>query len=144
VQQGAARYGAVLGHTPPVIARRTVRRLAALAAAVAIVAAQSVAAAYLCKPGADARPGAPSTESPCAEHLAAGGVVPDTGNANLCEVHCQDASVPTAGMTASAPPPQGGIAIAVAADAFDSVAATAPDAKGTAPPVRSRYCRLQL
>jgi len=67
----------------------------------------------------------------------------DLGSANLCEVHCQDTAVSVAA-AAFAPPPDAAIAIPAPPVASGGMPAATPDAKGAAPPARSRFCRLQL
>ncbi|MBK6805069.1 MAG: hypothetical protein IPG84_09530 [Betaproteobacteria bacterium] len=77
------------------IARRTLRRLVALAATLAIVGAHTAAAAYACARGSDGLPFPAAAAAPCVEHMIDGaGPADGDGNANLCEVHCQDGSVP--------------------------------------------------
>lgn len=127
------------------IARRTVRRLVALAATLAIVGAHSAAAAYACARGSDGLPFPAAAAAPCVEHMIDGaGMADGDGNANLCEVHCQDASVPVPVPSACAPPPDVALTVAARPAAVPGIPAPAPDAKGAAPPARSRYCRLQL
>ncbi len=131
-------------HTFPVIARRTLHRLVALAAALAIVAAQAAAASHACSRGIDGLPAPAIAAQPCAEHGGAAETMPgERGNANLCEVHCQDTAVSVAA-AAIAPPPDAAIAIPAPPAASDGMHAPPPDAKGAAPPARSRFCRLQL
>lgn len=125
------------------IAGRTLRRLVALAAALAFVAAQSAAAAYACAGPAVAATVAAQAESPCPEHFAASKGDTDE-SPNLCEVHCQDASVAPLGVPACAPPPDPVLAIPTIAAPSEGRSAPAPEAKGAPPPIRSLYCRLQL
>ncbi len=126
------------------IGRRNLRRIVALVATLAIVAAQSAAAAHACT-----RTGAPAGEE------AAGAVCPghggrtdaapaEGGSANLCEVHCQDATAPVAAVPACAPAPERAIVVPEPLASAAGVPAAEPDAKGAPPPARSRYCRLQL
>lgn len=127
------------------IARRTLRRLVALAATLAIVGAHTAAAAYACARGSDALLSSAAAAAPCVEHMLDGaGMADGDGNANLCEVHCQDASVPVPATSACAPPPDTALTVAAWPAAVPGMPASAPDAKGAAPPARSRYCRLQL
>ncbi len=126
-------------------ARRTLRRLLALAATLAIVGAHTAAAAYACARGSDALPSSAAAAAPCVEHMLDGaGVVDRDGNANLCEVHCQDGSVPATAAAVIAPPPDAVIVVPAPPVASAGIPAPAPDARGAAPPARSRYCRLQL
>lgn len=118
--------------------------MVALAATLSIVAAQAAAAAYACSRGTDAVPVTAMAGQPCAEHMAAAEAMPgDGGNANLCEVHCQDTAISIVA-PAFAPPPDAAIAIPAPPVASDGMSAPMPDAKGAAPPARSRFCRLQL
>lgn len=131
-------------HTAPVIGRRTLRRVVAFLATAAIVTAQSAAAAHACT-----RTGAPVDEEAagavCPEHGGrADGAPAEGGNANLCEVHCQDATAPVAVVPACAPAPEGAIVVPEPLATAAGVPAAEPDAKGAPPPARSRYCRLQL
>ena len=82
--------------------------------------------------------------APCPEHQAAEAGSPAAGMKNLCEVHCQATSLPPAGLQAIAPPPALSFAVVAPSAIEDGVAASAPDARGSGPPPRSRYCRLQL
>jgi len=126
------------------IARRPLRRLVALVAALSFVAAQAAAAAYACSRGDDTLPDPAMAAKPCAEHRAGAEAMPgDLGSANLCEVHCQDTAVSVAA-AAFAPPPDAAIAIPAPPVASGGMPAATPDAKGAAPPARSRFCRLQL
>ena len=131
-------------HTAPVIGRRTLRRVVAFIATAAIVTAQSAAAAHACT-RTSASAGAEAVGAVCPEH---GGRTDSTpaegGNANLCEVHCQDATAPVAAVPACAPAPEGAIVVPEPLAPAAGVPAAEPDAKGAAPPARSRYCRLQL
>jgi hypothetical protein len=127
------------------IARRTLRRLVALAATLAIVGAHTAAAAYACARGSDALPSSAAAAAPCVEHMLDGaGMADGDGNANLCEVHCQDASVPVPVPPVYAPPPDAALTVVAWPAAVPGMPAAAPDAKGAAPPARSRFCRLQL
>jgi hypothetical protein len=127
------------------LARRTLRRFVAFAATLAIVGAHTAAAAYACARGSDGLPFPAAAAAPCVEHMIDGaGMADGDGNANLCEVHCQDASVPVPVTPACAPPPEAALTVAARPAAVPGMPASAPDAKGAAPPARSRYCRLQL
>ncbi len=125
-------------------ALRPFRRIVALVATFAVVAAQSAAAAVACASHADAIVAAASVAALCPEHL--GGAAPATQerSANLCEVHCQGAPVPAAGFPALAPAPIAAITVPAAVVIAQGCAPAAPEAKGTPPPARSLYCRLQL
>ncbi|CAG0960049.1 hypothetical protein BURK1_00667 [Burkholderiales bacterium] len=123
--------------------RRPLRRLIALVAVVAIVAAQSAAAAYACARSWGAPLPASAAPVPCVEHLATGAT--QAGWANLCVVHCQDGSVTVAAIPPMLAPAPGPMRVAAAGDAsYRDPPAALPDARGAAPPPRSRYCRLQL
>ncbi len=98
------------------LARRTLRRLVALAATLAIVGAHTAAAAYACARGSDGLPFPAAAAAPCVEHMIDGaGMADGDGNANLCEVHCQDASVPVPVTPACAPPPEAALTVAALA-----------------------------
>jgi hypothetical protein len=131
-------------HTATVIACRTARRAAAVVATLAILAAQSVAVAHACMRG-DAAAAVPAGASPC-DHADGSPAATPSGDAggNLCEVHCQATPVPSPGTAALAPPPAHAIAVVAEAALVEGVPARAPVAKGAAPPIRARYCRLQL
>lgn len=127
------------------IARRTLRRLVAFAATLAIVGAHTAAAAYACARGSDGLPFPAAAAAPCVEHMIDGaGPADGDGNANLCEVHCQDGSVPVTAAAVIALPPDAVIVVPAPPVAAAGMPTSAPDAKGAAPPARSRYCRLQL
>ena len=126
------------------IARRSLRRAVALVATLAIVAAQSAAAAHACT-RTGAHPAPVEAAQVCPDH----GGRPDgasTGSidASLCEVHCQDSAAPVAADPACAPAPDVLIVVPEPPESTAGVPAAEPDAKGAAPPARSRYCRLQL
>ena len=124
------------------IVRRSLRRLVSLAAAVAIVAAQSAAAAYACA-RTEAAAVAAAAAVPCPEHArAAAGA--GQGSPNLCEIHCQDGSVPSLGLSAIAPAPEPALDVPAPIELAEGRLPPSPEAKGAAPPARSLYCRLQL
>ena len=132
-------------HTAAVIARRTRRRFAALAASLVIAAAQSWSAAYACTRGAPSPQLASVAAAPCADMDGMDGDGSSAGGGgNLCEVQCQATPVPSAGMLALAPPADATLAIAARFAIVHGVPADAPEAKGAPPPPRERYCRLQL
>ena len=128
----------------PVCTRRRFRRLVAFAATLAIVAAQSASLAFACTRAADAFPGPAAAMAPCPEHQASDAGSPGAATKNLCEVHCQATSLPPAGLQAIAPPPSLSFAVVAPPVIDDSVVPSAPDARSSGPPPRSRYCRLQL
>jgi hypothetical protein len=125
------------------MARRR-NRLVALVATVAIVLAQTVAVAYACTRSAGSTPMASTAIVPCEGHDRAGGNASDGGADNLCEVHCQATPLSSPVVIAMAPPPAVAITVDGAVGVGEGVAARAPDAKSAAPPLRERYCRLQL
>lgn len=125
-------------------APRTRRRLVALVAILAIVTAQSVAAAYACMRGADAPATVETAPPPCPDQVHAGAVDASDAQGNLCEVHCQATPVPSPGYAAIAPPPDVFLGVPLRLAVADGVPAAPPEAKGAAPPLRSQYCRLQL
>jgi len=128
----------------PVIVRRSLRRIVAFVATLAIVAAQTVAVAHACT-RASASLAQPAAGQVCPGHGGpAEGASPGSAGANLCEVHCQDASVPVTAVTACAPAAEIAIVVAEPPVALAGISSAEPDAKGAAPPARSRYCRLQL
>ena len=129
-------------HTRPVISRRTARRAVAIVATLAILAAQSVGTAYACVLGGEIPERAAEAASPC--HEVERAAVSTGVDRNLCEVHCQATPLPSPGMIAMAPPPGDALAIPPPLAVAHGLPARAPDAKGTPPPARDRYCRLQL
>ena len=133
-----------LWHTAPVTSRRRLRHLVALVAALAIVVAQSASLAFACTRAVDAFPGQAVAMAPCAQHHAADAAPPGSGMNNLCEVHCQSASPPSAGIDAIAPPPALSFTFDTPLVVGAGEPASAPDARSSGPPPRSRYCRLQL
>lgn len=126
------------------IARRSLRRAVALVATLAIVAAQSAAAAHACM-RAGAQPLSVEGAQVCPEHGGrSAGASTGSLDANLCEVHCQDAAAPVAAIPAFAPAPNDQVVVPEPSETTAGLPDTEPDAKGAAPPARSRYCRLQL
>ena len=136
--------GDALWHTAPVTSRRRLRHLVALVAALAIVVAQSASLAFACTRAVDAFPGQAAAMAPCMEHHAADAAPPGTGMNNLCEVHCQAASPPSAGIGAIAPPSEASFTFVAPLVVGAGEPASAPDARSSGPPPRSQYCRLQL
>lgn len=127
------------------VQRRLHRRLVAWLVAFCVVFAQSAALAYACQ--RQAQPEA-DVATPCAAHLAQ--QVPDAAAAlpggNVCEVHCQIASLPDAG-SADVPAsdavvvwrlPLRPVALAPAAPVADL------EAKSASPPPRTLYARLLI
>lgn len=126
------------------IGRRTLRRVVAFLATAAILTAQSAAAAHACARSSEGLAAA-AAEQVCSEHGGrADGASSGSADANLCEVHCQDASAPVDAVPVPAPAPDAAIPVPEPSAPAAGVLATEPEAKGAAPPARSRYCRLQL
>ena len=132
-----------MGHTPAVTLRRRGNRLFALTAALAIVVAQSASLAYACT-RAPAAMVAAVAATPCPEHQPALDGRPGASMDNLCEVHCQAASLPPPALAVMAPPPALAVAVVAPQALEDGEPASAPIARSSGPPPRYRYCRLQL
>ncbi|MDH5286843.1 MAG: hypothetical protein OEX23_09450 [Betaproteobacteria bacterium] len=126
------------------VQRRLHRRLVAWLVAFCVVFAQSAAIAYACQ--RDALPDAGAV--PCAAHLAQ--QVPDDdaklAGGNVCEVHCQVASLPDAG-SADVPAPDAVVAWQLPLQPV-ALAPAAPvadlEAKSASPPPRTLYARLLI
>lgn len=125
--------------------RRLHRRLVGWLVAFCVAFAQSLAVAYACQlpvlPEADAA-------VPCTVHLAQQ-VADDDGvlaNGNVCEVHCQIASLPDAG-AADVPAPDTVVAWQLPLQPV-ALAPAAPnadlEAKSASPPPRTLYARLLI
>jgi hypothetical protein len=124
--------------------RRRRRGLVSLAAALAIVVAQSASLAFACTRAAEAFPGHGAAMTSCPEHRAADPAAPGAAIDNLCEVHCQAASPPSPALVAFAPPPATLLVVAPPPALDEGQSAEAPAVGGAGPPPRTRYCRLQL
>lgn len=125
--------------------RRLYRRLVAWLVTFCVVFAQSVAVAYACQ--RQAQPEADAA-TPCAAHLAQ--QAPDAAaplpGGNVCEVHCQVASLPDAG-PADLPAPDVVVAwqLPLQTVALASAAPVADlEAKSASPPPRTLYARLLI
>lgn len=122
------------------------RRLVALLLAFCVVLAQSVALAYACQRQVEPET---ATGAPCAAHLkdmAGIGVDALLAGANVCEVHCHDASLPDTG-AADVPLPGDVVAWALPPHSVALVAnprATDLEAKSASPPPRVLFVRLLI
>ena len=139
-----AARGLPLRHTVPVKRRHRLRSLVSLAAALAIVVAQSASLAFACTRAAEAFPGHGVAMTSCPEHRATDAAAPGAAIDNLCEVHCQAASPPSPGLVAFAPPPATLLVVAPPPEVDEGQPAQAPAVGGAGPPPRTRYCRLLL
>ena len=114
--------------------------------AACVLFAQSAALAYACQRGQADGVVAGATVAPCPEHLLDAQPATPIANGNVCEAHCQTASLPDAGMP-DLPAP-----IAIAAWWLPPlVERAAPvahsddvEAKSAAPPPLARFARLLI
>lgn len=133
-----------------VLSRRLKRALAWLLAACMMVA-QTAAVAYACSRGEASAAAEAVAVTPCAAHLAAEGQASVEGDGplakgNVCEVHCQTASLPDSGAF-DLPS-----VVAVARwevpplDAMGGIPAPAPEleARSAAPPLLALFPRLLI
>jgi len=125
--------------------RRLHRRLVAWLVAFCVVFAQSAAVAYACQ-----RPVLPEADAavPCTAHLAQQAPDDDATlpSGNVCEVHCQIASLPDAG-SADVPAPDAVVAwqLPLQPVALPPAApVTDLEAKSASPPPRTLYARLLI
>lgn len=122
------------------------RRLLAWTVAVCVLFAQSAAIAYACQRVQADRVDTGATVTPCPQHLLDAEPATPIANGNVCEAHCQTASLPDAGMT-DVPAP-----VAIAAWwlpplvelAGPAVPSDDIDAKSAAPPPLARFARLLI
>jgi hypothetical protein len=127
-----------------IVQRRLHRRFVAWLVAFCVVFAQSVAVAYACQRSAPPEPDA----APCAAHLAQQVADDDATlpSGNVCEVHCQIASLPDVG-SADVPAPDAVVAWQLPVQPV-ALAPAAPvadlEAKSASPPPRTLYARLLI
>jgi hypothetical protein len=126
--------------------RRLHRRLVAWLLAFCVIFAQSAALAYACQRQVEPET---ATGALCAAHLKDGadvGVGAPLADANVCEVHCHDASLPDTGAV-DVPLPDDVVAWALPQQAVAFVPtapATELEAKSASPPSRALFVRLLI
>lgn len=126
--------------------RRFHRRLVAWLLAFCVLFAQSAALAYACQRQVEPETAAGAL---CAAHVkdvADGGVDAPVADANVCEVHCHDASLPDMG-AADVPPPGDVVAWALpqqSVSLMPAPPATELEAKSASPPSRTLFVRLLI
>jgi hypothetical protein len=122
------------------------RRLLTWTLTVCVLFAQSAALAYACQRGQADGAAAGVTVAPCPQHLLDAEPATPIANGNVCEAHCQTASLPDAGMP-DLPAP-----VAIAAwllpPLVERVAPAVPsddvEAKSAAPPPLARSAKLLI
>lgn len=98
-----ARIGGLFRHNCTMLLSKRLTRILAWLLAACLLFAQTAAAAYACSRGDAALAASDAvTATPCSAHLGANGADGMQGNAplaqgNVCEVHCQAASLPDSG-----------------------------------------------